>query len=113
VSKADIPASIDFKGAERGRYAARYASGTIGHGITPAAEAAQDKAVASVMIILNGAPRDIAAGTTLDDLLGALGVRRDGTAVALNDDVVPRARHCDTQLREGDRLEIIVAVAGG
>jgi hypothetical protein len=28
MSKADIPASIDFKGAERGRYAARYASGT-------------------------------------------------------------------------------------
>jgi hypothetical protein len=28
MSKADSPASIDFKGAERGRYAARYASGT-------------------------------------------------------------------------------------
>jgi len=38
---------------------------------------------------------------------------RDGTAVALNDDVVPRARHAATALRDGDRLEIIVAVAGG
>jgi thiamine biosynthesis protein ThiS len=40
-------------------------------------------------------------------------VRRDGTAVALNDGVVSRTRHAQTALREGDRLEIIVAVAGG
>jgi sulfur carrier protein len=66
-----------------------------------------------VTVTVNGAQRDIAAETTLDELLRTLGVRRDGTAVALNDDVVPRARHRETQLREGDRLEIIVAVAGG
>src|SRR5665213_761837 len=40
-------------------------------------------------------------------------VQRDGAAVALNDDVVPRAQHGLTALRDGDRLEIIVAVAGG
>ena len=28
MSKADIPENIDFTGAKRGRYAARYASGT-------------------------------------------------------------------------------------
>jgi sulfur carrier protein len=49
----------------------------------------------------------------LDALLAELGVRRDGSAVALNDDVVPRARYAATALQEGDRLEIIVAVAGG
>jgi sulfur carrier protein len=65
------------------------------------------------MVFLNGEPHSIADGSNVDDLLQALGVRRDGPAVALNDDVVPRARHRDTQLREGDRLEIIVAVAGG
>lgn len=64
-------------------------------------------------LTVNGMPREIADETTLDNLLGELGVRRDGTAVALNDDVVPRARHATTTLREGDRLEIIVAVAGG
>lgn len=52
-------------------------------------------------------------GATLESLLETLGVRRDGTAVALNDDVVPRTRHAATVLRGGDRLEIIVAVAGG
>ena len=64
-------------------------------------------------ITVNGEARDLADGATLDALLGVLDVRRDGTAVALNDDVVPRARHGEIVLRDGDRLEIIVAVAGG
>ena len=64
-------------------------------------------------ITVNGEARDVADGSTLDIILEALGVRRDGTAVALNDGVVPRTRHAETTLREGDRLEIIVAVAGG
>jgi sulfur carrier protein len=66
-----------------------------------------------VRLTVNGTAREIGEGTTLDALLGELGVRRDGTAVALNDDVVPRLRHATTTLQEGDRLEIIVAVAGG
>ena len=64
-------------------------------------------------ITVNGEQREMREGATLDSLLEALGVRRDGTAVALNDDVVPRTRHAATVLRGGDRLEIIVAVAGG
>ena len=64
-------------------------------------------------IQVNGEARDVADGATLDSLLEAIGLRRDGTAVALNDDVVPRTRHAATALRDGDRLEIIVAVAGG
>jgi sulfur carrier protein len=66
-----------------------------------------------VTITVNGEQREVGDDATLDELLETLGVRRDGTAVALNDDVVPRARHGATALRDGDRLEIIVAVAGG
>ena len=64
-------------------------------------------------ITVNGEARQVAGGTTLDGLLEQLGVRRDGTAVALNGDVVPRGQHGSTALHEGDGLEIIVAVAGG
>ncbi len=64
-------------------------------------------------ISVNGEAQQVADGATLDAFLDNLGVRRDGTAVALNDDVVPRAHHGSTALSEGDRLEIIVAVAGG
>jgi sulfur carrier protein len=66
-----------------------------------------------VTITVNGEVREVADGTTVDALLGTLGVRRDGTAVALNDEVVPRGRHADAALHAGDRLEIIAAVAGG
>jgi sulfur carrier protein len=63
-------------------------------------------------ITVNGERREH-AGTTLGALVAELGIRRDGIAVALNDDVVPRAQFESTALREGDRVEIIVAVAGG
>jgi sulfur carrier protein len=66
-----------------------------------------------VTITVNGEQRVMRDGATLESLLEVLGVRRDGTAVALNDDVVPRTHHATTVLRGGDRLEIIVAVAGG
>ena len=64
-------------------------------------------------IRVNGDAQQVADGVTLEALLERLGVRRDGTAVALNGDVVPRAHHGATGLQEGDRLEIIVAAAGG
>jgi sulfur carrier protein len=66
-----------------------------------------------VTITVNGEVREMDDDATLASLLDAWGVRRDGTAVALNDEVVPRGRHAQTALHDGDRLEIIVAVAGG
>ncbi len=64
-------------------------------------------------LMVNGTEKDVATGMTIDALLHTLAVRRDGVAVALNDDVVPRAEHATRTLNDGDRLEIIVAVAGG
>jgi len=66
-----------------------------------------------VLITVNGEPTLVADDATVEVLLDGLGVRRDGTAVALNDEVVPRARHATTALQLGDRVEVIVAVAGG
>jgi sulfur carrier protein len=63
--------------------------------------------------MVNGDTHDVADGCSLAALLEVHGVAREGSAVALNDDVVPRARHATTVLHDGDRLEIIVAVAGG
>jgi sulfur carrier protein len=64
-------------------------------------------------LTVNGTEQDVAAGVTVAALLTTLAFRRDGVAVALNDDVVPRAEHATRTLNDGDRLEIIVAVAGG
>lgn len=64
-------------------------------------------------LTINGSEREVGEGLTVAALLDELAIRRDGTAVALNDDVVPRAEHEARTLADGDRLEIIVAVAGG
>jgi sulfur carrier protein len=64
-------------------------------------------------LMVNGKEQDVEAGVTVGALLATLALRRDGVAVALNDDVVPRAEHATRTLNDGDRLEIIVAVAGG
>jgi sulfur carrier protein len=64
-------------------------------------------------VSVNGEPREIADGTMLGELIAFLGVRREGMAVARNDDVVARSAVDATPLREGDAIEIIAAVAGG
>jgi sulfur carrier protein len=64
-------------------------------------------------LMVNGTEHDLNAGLTVAALLETLALRRDGIAVALNDDVVPRGEHATRTLNDGDRLEIIVAVAGG
>ncbi len=67
----------------------------------------------TMRLTVNGTEHDVAADATVAALLDTLALRRDGIAVALNDDVVPRADHATRTLSDGDRLEIIVAVAGG
>jgi sulfur carrier protein len=64
-------------------------------------------------ITLNGEPRIVAAGATIGALLEALDLAGKRVAVERNGSIVPRARHGDTPLAEGDRIEIVVAVGGG
>jgi sulfur carrier protein len=52
-------------------------------------------------------------GCTVEGLLRRLGVDRRRIAVAVNRDVVPRARFGLHPLGNGDRVEILEAVGGG
>lgn len=63
--------------------------------------------------IINGEERDLEAATTIAKLLELLGAPSNGVAVARNECVVARARHATEIVQEGDRIEIIRAVAGG
>jgi len=72
-----------------------------------------DRQSAIVRATVNGAPQDIPRGTTLGAFLTRLGIRRDGAAVAVNSSVVSRALLDATEVRPGDEIEIISAVAGG
>lgn len=64
-----------------------------------------------MIIRFNGADRDIDAATTIADLLGPSPAR--GVAVAVNKQVVPRSRHAETTLADGDVVDIVTAVQGG
>jgi sulfur carrier protein len=66
-----------------------------------------------IAITVNGDPRQVSEGTTLSELLEALGFRAEGVAVAVNLEVVPRATLADHRLRPGDRVELVRAVGGG
>ena len=64
-------------------------------------------------IQVNGQGREIAAGSTVANLLGELGVTQPHVAVEVNLEVVPRAQHRDAILSDGDRVEVVTLVGGG
>ncbi len=66
-----------------------------------------------MQIILNGEPCSVAEALTLADLLQAKEWRSQQVAVEVNLQLVPRARHAEHVLREGDCVEVVTLVGGG
>ncbi len=63
-------------------------------------------------ITINGKIADTTA-ETIDVLLKELSVPREGLAVAVNDEIIPRTHHSEHILNEGDVVEIIKPIGGG
>ncbi len=70
-------------------------------------------ASSAMRIHVNGEPRDVADDTSVRALIEALGLGAVPVAVERNKDIVPRALHETTALREGDELEVVHFVGGG
>jgi thiamine biosynthesis protein ThiS len=64
-------------------------------------------------IILNGSPRPLEPGATLQDLLAELRLDPRWVVVELNGEPLARERYGATTLSGGDRLELVRPVAGG
>ena len=64
-------------------------------------------------IEINGESRSFDGSLSLGSLIEQLGMKSDRVAVELNRDIVPRDRWLQTQLADGDRLEIVHFVGGG
>ena len=64
-------------------------------------------------LTVNGAEKTVPEGITLAQLVRELGLEKNPIAIELNLRVVPRDRHGETRLAEGDRLEIVTLVGGG
>ena len=66
-----------------------------------------------IVISLNGQPRQLDNEATVAQLLQQLGYVGKRVAVEQNGEIVPKGRHAQARIAEGDHLEIVVAVGGG
>jgi sulfur carrier protein len=66
-------------------------------------------------VTINGTPREFPEGATVASVVAALPNAPEGrgVAVAVDGEVVRRARWANTELREGANVEVVVAVQGG
>jgi sulfur carrier protein len=64
-------------------------------------------------ITVNGAAHEAEDGSSVAGVVASVTVQPAGVAVALNDQVVPRADWKTTIVREADRIEVLTAVQGG
>jgi sulfur carrier protein len=67
------------------------------------------------VIVLNGQDSEIAPGETVAAVLERLGLELDarGVAVAVDGEVVPRARWAGFELPSDARVEVVTAMQGG
>ncbi|MDR0933948.1 MAG: sulfur carrier protein ThiS [Burkholderiaceae bacterium] len=64
-------------------------------------------------IELNGEPRSITAGQTLQDLVDALQLTGQALAIAVNRQVIPRQKWGERALEVNDRVDVVRAIGGG
>jgi len=64
-------------------------------------------------VSINGSPRELPDGTSVERLLLDVTGSTRGSAVVVDGEVVPRSSWADCVLRNGQTLELITAVQGG
>ncbi len=66
-----------------------------------------------MQVNINGQSRDLPTGATAADLIDLLGLGGKRLAMEINEELLPRSRYPDHQLRDGDTVEIVHAIGGG
>jgi sulfur carrier protein len=66
-----------------------------------------------MQIQLNGEPRRFECAPTVTELLEAEGLGGRRVAVEVNRAIVPKSRHGERRLEDGDVVEIVQALGGG
>jgi thiamine biosynthesis protein ThiS len=64
-------------------------------------------------LIINGQEREINTVKTLAELVRELDISVPHFAAAVNSQVIPKSRYESTEIRDGDKVEIVHAVGGG
>ncbi len=66
-----------------------------------------------ISVTINGERRQFEAPINCAELITQLELAGKRVALERNGEIVPRSRHAEQRLTDGDRLEIVVAVGGG
>jgi thiamine biosynthesis protein ThiS len=69
--------------------------------------------MAAIQITLNGDPVEIPLATVVDGLVELYSLPKQRIAIELNKTVIRRTEWPKTEIREGDRLEVVHFVGGG
>ncbi len=64
-------------------------------------------------LTVNGNPVELPDGSTVTALLARLALEATRVAVERNEEVIPRKTWAESQLHEGDAIEIVTFVGGG
>jgi sulfur carrier protein len=66
-----------------------------------------------ISVTINGEARRFDAPLNCAELIDRLELAGKRVALERNGEIVPRSRHAEQRIADGDRLEIVVAVGGG
>jgi len=67
----------------------------------------------TIQVVLNGEPRSIPAGLTVDRLLIFLEMDPSRVAVELNREIVRKPAWAEAEVRDGAEIEVVWFVGGG
>jgi sulfur carrier protein len=66
-----------------------------------------------MQVTINGQPREVPDGLTVQTLVAHLGLTEGPVAVEINQEIVTRSRHQEHRVLAGDVIEIVHFVGGG
>jgi len=64
-------------------------------------------------VTINGEPREVPAGTTVEQLIRQVTTQDKGIAAALNGEVLPQRAWSAHPLADRDQVDVVTAVQGG
>ncbi|MFZ5502374.1 MAG: sulfur carrier protein ThiS [Pseudomonadota bacterium] len=66
-----------------------------------------------ITVSINGEARQFPQTISIEQLIAEMGLTGKRIALERNGEIVPRSTFPNTELADGDKLEVVVAVGGG
>lgn len=66
-----------------------------------------------MQVTINGESRQLDDESSIEQMLKMSDLAGKRIAVEVNESIIPKSRHAQTRLHDGDKIEIIHAIGGG